>query len=127
MSAVPVRLEALLTRDAIATALTEAGCPVRPKTLATMATRGGGPPFQKFSSRPLYTWGLALAWAKSRLGPIVTSTSELDTLTGGRRQARSNIEAALQDHTSAKDGEKSPTGGQSNRAKRRMQERLTVG
>jgi hypothetical protein len=78
MSTIPDRLDALLTRDATAAALTEAGYPVKPKTLATMATRGGGPPFQKFSNRPLYTWGLALTWAKSRLGPVVTSTSELE-------------------------------------------------
>jgi hypothetical protein len=96
MSAIPDRLDALLTRDATAAALTEAGYPVRPKTLATMATRGGGPPFQKFSTRPLYPWVFALAWAKSRLGPIVISTSELDALTPGWRRPRSEINAAAQ-------------------------------
>ena len=90
MSAVPDRLDALLTRDATAAALTEAGYPVRPKTLATKATRGGGPPFQKFSTRPLYTWGLALAWAKSRLSPVVSSTSELDGK--DRRRPRRGVE-----------------------------------
>jgi hypothetical protein len=78
MSAIPDRVDALLTRDATAAALTEAGYPVKAKTLATKASRGGGPPFQKYGNRPLYIWGSALAWAQSRLGPVVTSTSELD-------------------------------------------------
>jgi hypothetical protein len=71
-------LEALLTRDATASALTAAGFPVAPKTLATKATRGGGPPFRKFGARPLYRWGDALDWAQSRLGPPIRSTSEAD-------------------------------------------------
>jgi hypothetical protein len=70
--------ETLLTRQAVAEALTAAGYPTSPKTLATKASRGGGPAFRKWSNRPLYTWGSALAWAQSRLGPVVTSTSELD-------------------------------------------------
>lgn len=78
MSAIPDRQDALLTREATAAALTEAGFPIKAKTLATKATRGGGPPYQKFSNRPLYAWGSAVAWAQSRLGPIVTSTAELD-------------------------------------------------
>ena len=36
----------LLTRDAVATALTDAGFPISGTTLATKATRGGGPPFR---------------------------------------------------------------------------------
>jgi hypothetical protein len=92
VSAIPDRLDALLTRDATAAALTEAGYPVKAKTLATKATRGGGPPFQKFATRPLYTWGLALTWAKSRLGPVVTSTSELDGKS--RRRTRPDVGAA---------------------------------
>lgn len=36
--------DALLTRAAIAEALTNEGFPTRPATLATKATRGGGPP-----------------------------------------------------------------------------------
>ena len=78
MSVIPDRLDALLTRDTAAAALTEAGFPVKAKTLATKASRGGGPPFQKYGNRPLYIWGSALAWAQSRLGPVVNSTSELD-------------------------------------------------
>jgi hypothetical protein len=73
--AVPNDPDTRLTRDAAASALSEAGFPISP---ATKATRGGGPPFRRFGARPLYRWGDALAWAQSRLGPLVNSTSELD-------------------------------------------------
>jgi hypothetical protein len=68
--------EALLTRNAIAAALTQAGYPTSPATLASKATRGGGPPYRRFGPRPLYQWGDALRWAQSRLGPRICSTSE---------------------------------------------------
>jgi hypothetical protein len=74
----PLDPDALLTRDATADALTAVGFPVAPKTLATKATRGGGPPFRRFGARPLYRWGDALDWAQSRLGPPMHSTSEAD-------------------------------------------------
>ena len=38
----------LLTRKATAEALNATGYPVRPATLATKASRGGGPPFRRF-------------------------------------------------------------------------------
>jgi hypothetical protein len=69
----------LLTREAVASALTKAGFPVAAKTLATKATRGGGPPYQKFGPRALYRWGPSLQWAKARLSAPMHSTSELDT------------------------------------------------
>jgi len=68
--------DALLTRDAVAYALTEAGFPITGPTLATKATRGGGPPFRLFGRRPLYEWESAIAWAKSRLSEPATTTSE---------------------------------------------------
>jgi len=71
--------EALLTRGATAAALTDAGYPTSPATLATKATRGGGPPFRRFGSRPLYRWRDALRWAQSRLGPLIGSTSEANS------------------------------------------------
>jgi hypothetical protein len=82
--------ETLLTRQAVAEALTAAGYPTSPKTLATKASRGGGPAFQKWSNRPLYAWGSALAWAQSRLGPVVSSTSELGDK--DRRRPRLDVE-----------------------------------
>jgi hypothetical protein len=73
---IPQDPDALLTRNAVAAALTAAGFPVKAATLATKATRGGSPPYQLFGSRPLYRWGDALEWAKSRLSAPRRSTSE---------------------------------------------------
>jgi len=70
--------ESLLTRKAAAEALTAAGFPVKVATLATKATRGGGPPYQLFGKKPLYRWSDTLAWAHSRLSPMRRSTSEGD-------------------------------------------------
>jgi hypothetical protein len=75
MTLTPENADALLTRDAVAAALTAAGFPVKAKTLATKASRGGGPPYQLFGVRPLYRWGDAVAWAKSRLSAPRHSTS----------------------------------------------------
>ncbi len=68
--------DALLTRQAKADALDAAGFPVKAKTLATKATRGGGPPYCTFGARVLYRWGDALAWAQSRLSPPRHSTAQ---------------------------------------------------
>ena len=78
----PLTDETLLTRSQAGAALREHGFPVADKTLATKATRGGGPPFQLFGSKPLYAWGRTLRWAQSRLSPIVTSTSEFHAVRG---------------------------------------------
>lgn len=76
MASIPENPNALLTRDSVATALSAAGFPVKAKTLATKATRGGGPPYQLFGIRPLYRWCEALAWAEGRLSAPRRSTSE---------------------------------------------------
>jgi hypothetical protein len=76
-SHIPTDLDKLLTRPQVAAALTEAGYPTSPATLATKATRGGGPPYQRYGPRVLYRWGACLQWAKSRLSAPVHSTSEL--------------------------------------------------
>jgi hypothetical protein len=68
----------LLTRRAVAAALTEAGYPTSAATLATKASRGGGPRFRRYGRRPLYRWIDAVSWAEARLGPTITCTSELD-------------------------------------------------
>jgi hypothetical protein len=68
---------ALLRREPCAGALTKAGFPISGKTLATMATRGGGPPYHKFGRTVLYRWSDALAWAESRLSPPRRSSSEI--------------------------------------------------
>lgn len=76
MDSIPDDPEALLTRDRTAAALTERGYPTSPKTLATMASRGGGPVFHRFGPRVLYRWRDALKWAEQRLGPAMRNTSE---------------------------------------------------
>ncbi len=78
MTSLPNSAEALLTREAAAAALTAAGYPVSPRTLATKATRGGGPPYSLFSGRALYRWGDAIEWAQSLMSPPRRSTSEAD-------------------------------------------------
>ena len=75
---IPDTSESLLTRSRTAEALTAAGFPVKAKTLATKATRGGGPPYRKFGLRVLYRWGDALAWAEGRLTAVHRRTSEQD-------------------------------------------------
>jgi hypothetical protein len=78
MSSIPDDLDALLTREKTAAALNESGYPTSPRTLATMATRGGGPRFHRFGPRVLYRWREALGWAEKRLSPAMGSTSEAD-------------------------------------------------
>jgi hypothetical protein len=73
---IPQNTDTLLNRSATAAALTEAGFPVKAATLATRATRGGGPPYRLFGRTPLYRWGSAVDWAQSRLSDPVRNTSE---------------------------------------------------
>ena len=75
---IPESPDALLRRKIVAMALTEAGFPTAPATLASRATRGGGPPFRLYGRIPLYRWADALEWAKSRLSGPFRGTSELD-------------------------------------------------
>jgi hypothetical protein len=66
---IPESPDALLSRAQTADALTAHGYPVARTTLATKATRGEGPPYQRFGRKPLYRWGDALAWARGRMTP----------------------------------------------------------
>lgn len=68
--------DAMLSRDQTAAILQAEGFKVSKSTLATLATRGGGPPYQKFGKYSLYRRDDALAWAKGRLRKPVRSTSE---------------------------------------------------
>jgi hypothetical protein len=70
--------DSLMSRAATARALTDDGYPIRSKTLATMATRGGGPPYHKWSKFVLYRWGDALQWAQTRLSVPHINTSARD-------------------------------------------------
>jgi len=69
--------DALLSPQQLTEELAELGLNVAVPTLASLRTRGGGPPFRKFGKAVRYTWGSSLAWARSRLSPAVSSTSEL--------------------------------------------------
>ncbi len=82
MSTIPDDPQALLTRQQLAVALTDAGFPIAVTTLSTKASRGSGPPFQRFGYRPLYRWGAALEWAQGRLSRPVHSTAELELEAG---------------------------------------------
>jgi hypothetical protein len=68
----------LFTRRAAAAALTEAGFPTAPATLATLATRGGGPVYRRYGNRVIYSWADLVGWAKSRLSGPLSSTSAGD-------------------------------------------------
>jgi hypothetical protein len=87
MQTIPDNPDTRQIRKATAAALTAAGFPISAKTLATMATRGGGPVYQKFGQRPLYRWGDALEWAQGRLSPPRRSTSEGDAQERGGNHA----------------------------------------
>jgi hypothetical protein len=76
-SKVPASPDVRLRRRATAGALTALGFPAAYATLATLATRGGGPPYQVFGRTPLYRWGDALAWAENKLTAPRRSTSDL--------------------------------------------------
>jgi len=91
---IPDTPDSLLTRDRTAAALTEAGFPIKAKTLATKATRGGGPPYRKFGLRVLYRWDDALAWAEKRLTEAYCSTSERDA--AGQNNSKVSDSAIIQ-------------------------------
>jgi hypothetical protein len=76
--AVPTDPNTFLRRGQLAAALAELGFPIAPSTLATMVTRGGGPPYRLFGRTPIYHWGTSLAWARSRLTAPRSSSSEAD-------------------------------------------------
>jgi hypothetical protein len=79
-TSIPTDPDALLPREHTAAALRESGFPITRATLATKATRGGGPPYRLFGVKPLYRWGDALAWAQARLSAPRCSSSEGDAI-----------------------------------------------
>jgi hypothetical protein len=56
----------------------EWGVPCAPRTLAKLATIGGGPEMQKLGRIPLYTPQSLDEWVQSRLSRPVHSTSEYE-------------------------------------------------
>jgi hypothetical protein len=106
MAFIPENDDALLTREQTAHALTYSGFPTSPATLATKACRGGGPPFRRFGRKPLYRWGDTIAWAESRLGPPVRSTSEADL-----RPLRNSTDFKRESHAGGATTRRHPTRG----------------
>jgi hypothetical protein len=78
MAWIPSNPDALLTRTQAADALKESGYPVASTSLATRASRGGGPRYRKFGTRVLYKWEDLVAWAEGRLSEPRSSSSEAD-------------------------------------------------
>lgn len=70
----------MLRRRELAAALRARGFPAAPATLASMVTRGGGPPMRYFGKIPLYRWADALAWAQGRLSEPRTISAEADAI-----------------------------------------------
>jgi hypothetical protein len=58
--------DVLLDRTQAAVALTSHGYRISAATLATLASRGGGPEFERYGASTLYKWGETLNWAKNR-------------------------------------------------------------
>ena len=58
--------ETRLRRRQAAAILTEAGYPITMATLASMAARGSGPPYQLWGRVALYDRDALLAWAANR-------------------------------------------------------------
>jgi hypothetical protein len=63
------------------------GLPCAPATLAKYACGGSGPPFRKAGTIPLYATADLDAWARSRLGEPVQSTSALSVRSRRSRSA----------------------------------------
>jgi hypothetical protein len=56
------------------------GIPTSPKTLAKLAVTGGGPLYRKAGRVPLYEVAALDEFARTKLSPLVASTSELGAL-----------------------------------------------
>ena len=75
--------DAMFTRDKGAVALSDLGYPVTKATLATLASRGGGPLYRRFGKRVLYRWSDLVDWAEARCTASRSSTSQVDAVGGG--------------------------------------------
>jgi hypothetical protein len=62
--------------DAAAYVCNRYGFPCSRQWLAKLAVIGGGPVFRKAGRFPIYSPADLDAWAESRIGPAITSTSE---------------------------------------------------
>ena len=69
--------DALLRRSQVAEVLTSAGYPIATASLASMVSRGGGPPFRTFGRTVLYRWADVIAWTEARMSPPHRASSEV--------------------------------------------------
>jgi hypothetical protein len=78
-NSINLRHEQLLRRVAAARYIQESyGFPCSPRTLAKLAcVSSRGPPFRKAGRVPLYPKSALDDWARSKIGPLVRSTSEV--------------------------------------------------
>lgn len=67
----------LLTRVEAALRITEKGYPIKPKTLAKLASIGGGPMFRKAGKHPRYEIEDCDAFAMAKITRKVRSVAEL--------------------------------------------------
>jgi hypothetical protein len=81
--------DSMFTRDKGAVALSDLGFPVTKATLATLASRGGGPPYRRFGKRALYRWADLVAWAEARCSASRSNTSQIDASLMPKNTARS--------------------------------------
>jgi hypothetical protein len=70
-------MQTFLTRRQAADYLTERGLPIAWRTLQKMATTGGGPIYQLFGKRAVYTYPNLDAYAAERLSAPRRSTSDV--------------------------------------------------
>ena len=68
--------ERKLDRKEASQFLTDRGYRTAPATLAKLASIGGGPAFQSFGRKPLYTESDLIAWALGRTSRPRRSTSD---------------------------------------------------
>jgi hypothetical protein len=74
------------------------GFPCSPKTLAKIAcTSSEGPPFRKVGRIPLYPVSNLDAWAQSKIGPLVRSTSEVQNVAQTKTAANAESDLGYQD------------------------------
>jgi hypothetical protein len=66
MISTPSNPDTLLSRKELSATLTAAGFKTAEAALATLASRGGGPPMKKYGKYPVYRLADALAWARGR-------------------------------------------------------------
>jgi hypothetical protein len=64
------------TRPQLSDTLEECGIPLSADTLATKATRGGGPPFRIFGKSAVYQWADVVEWVRETMGEPACTTAE---------------------------------------------------